>query len=861
MFHQPDKTSAQIRESGHNRRISTGDEISKPNTTGTKKRRLNSPPVKEIENSSVADERLQRIESALECLNKKIDNLKVSESGQTTNKQQMNNIEQQIKNVRTAKSIKKIFEACPDIVQADNQLKCRLCSEDNKCIESGTFSYDFSNGIDFEHKHQPRVFLNLKSHIVRHLETLSHLKATNLEKQREKENQQVVFRNEQIGKRLGRAAYKSMKKGGSYTDYEEQVCVMEADKIDVGNLNHSRKFVADLEKDVYTVLLARTKEVLNMNLFASGRPTPLSVIADKVTPNRRTLEVVGVYGYIGGKFQSIVAGVPEVISEDGIGVTRTLKKGLTNLDITDKEIESRCVGGAFDGEYFNLKVPQHLLHSALVDDDIEEWFSFQWDLAHILELAEHDARKNHKTKNIQKAIDIIGGVSKIFSYGKSYRQAVEMCQFPERFVSDDESESGEEENLGRTENEMAVFKKKFKAPRHFSNTRFATYSSKVLKTFIDNYEIYYKHMNRRQIDELDNINNAPFLFTIGALDSIYEVIGAASNAVQKPDITPWEIKQLLDTYINTLGKMSLALNNNTFNKDLFPTLCNMYDELKLKGEFKSCAILDNKFNLQRTRLAQESDESNCHNYDDSLKTAITDVVKFVEILEQNARNRLEIENEKNPILETCQKLFDILVVKHYDSHQNVRDDLLKYVDLAIRSKNISKEVSIEDICKQYDLFLSRVKNIVEKFVYVPQNSTNGVKINFPERINQLDLYKKMYDDELLYKDIPEIMHLSLTAICRNHCEAIVEGMGSVLTSKNQQRGNLSNEALQRETIIRWQGPEPYSSSATKLIDNALDLHFKGRSNWNFTSKGSRFAISKVTDRKKNYAKKIEKISF
>lgn len=44
-------------------------------------------------------------------------------------------------------------------------------------------------------------------------------------------------------------------------------------------------------------------------------------------------------------------------------------------------------------------------------------------------------------------------------------------------------------------------------------------------------------------------------------------------------------------------------------------------------------------------------------------------------------------------------------------------------------------------------------------------------------------------------------------------------------------------------------------SATKLIEAALDLHFKYRSNWNFTSKTSRFAIKKLRDRKQMTQKK------
>jgi len=58
-----------------------------------------------------------------------------------------------------------------------------------------------------------------------------------------------------------------------------------------------------------------------------------------------------------------------------------------------KLFQSRLVGGAFDGEYFNLDVPNHLANMMLLNDDQKEWYSYQWDPVFILELAEKDARK------------------------------------------------------------------------------------------------------------------------------------------------------------------------------------------------------------------------------------------------------------------------------------------------------------------------------------------------------------------------------------------------------------------------------------------------------------------------------------
>ena len=99
-----------------------------------------------------------------------------------------------------------------------------------------------------------------------------------------------------------------------------------------------------------------------------------------------------------------------------------------------------------------------------------------------------------------------------------------------------------------------IQQKTVRSPGHFSDTRFATNSHEVIRKFLHNYEFYYRHMNREQEDNLDNINGAPFLFTTAALSDVYEVIGKTSNAVQKPGMPSWEISSTVDTYIGTLKK-------------------------------------------------------------------------------------------------------------------------------------------------------------------------------------------------------------------------------------------------------------------------------------------------------------------
>lgn len=73
------------------------------------------------------------------------------------------------------------------------------------------------------------------------------------------------------------------------------------------------------------------------------------------------------------------------------------------------------------------------------------------------------------------------------------------------------------------------------------------------------------------------------------MNDFYEMIGALSNALQKPDSPPWEVSTIQNTYIRTLEKMTNNIEPSKF-KDVSET-----------GEYKSCTILIKKDSVQGTR--------------------------------------------------------------------------------------------------------------------------------------------------------------------------------------------------------------------------------------------------------------------
>lgn len=763
--------------------------------------------------------------------------------------------------LRSAKSVSEMLIYGNDFIPAETEdgFMCQVCQSDlNKGNRNlGVLKYDFSKGSDFQEINQTREFINLKTRAIKHLKSVGHnemLRVTNLHSQY---NDLLIARNYKVGIHLGIQAYKLLKTGGSHSSFPLELSCLSAESIDVGTINHSRKFCAEFAKSVKCVLQSRLQTLINSSHPATGRPVPLSVIADKITPNRQTMQIVGFHALVGSKFSPLVAGVPALEGCDGLSVTKCLRTGLSSLNISTSDLAHRLLGGAFDGEYFNLNVPKHLGNMMLIGEDERHWYTYQWDPAHILELAEKDSRT--KSQAMQRVMSSINNVSKQFSYGKSFKELL--------MEAEEEALNFEVDGPGQSSKPT-----KARVPCHFSDTRFATYSADVLRKWHNNYQFYYRILNRRQDDNLDKIDNAHFVFTSGALIDAYTVIGDMSNALQKPTLTHWEVQGISSHYTNKLHEMIgeidswLSGGSDSNNEKLqmaksstvFPTLSNILTEVDAKGEFKGCAVLAKKHVVQGTRGQLAEDACQNSEYLEALASSSKLVKDFLQKFTQNFATRTAKENERNPLFRHIDTVFDLKSIINSNSlSQDVENSLNTYFKLAQKVGSIEKTVSFDSIREQYEIFSNRVKEVYSDLIINVESSTLANPV-----LRQCKMYANFLNTPDLYKDIPDFLHLALTAVSRTHCEAVVEGMGSVLGFHSQNRTRLCPETVETETIIRWQGPHP--SLSKSLVEKALDNHFVCRKKWNFCVKwdrASHFARSQVLTRIDKEAKESLKIPF
>ena len=92
---------------------------------------------------------------------------------------------------------------------------------------------------------------------------------------------------------LFRVRYSGIKKGDSYLDFEKDVITAHLNKTDVGDINHSFHFAIDLTKHILLAMQKKFEENVNTILDGTNMKRPIGIVADKITPNKRTGHIIG----------------------------------------------------------------------------------------------------------------------------------------------------------------------------------------------------------------------------------------------------------------------------------------------------------------------------------------------------------------------------------------------------------------------------------------------------------------------------------------------------------------------------------------------------------------------------------------
>ena len=367
--------------------------------------------------------------------------------------------------------------ASPD----ENALYCDVCvtnftGELLKRQAVGTFRYPFQIGSTFSTKDVlPSRFRTLKEAVTRHFTSNKHLSA--LEKRAAEQGAEIARKGEAgtIGMRVWRTAFHVLRKSHSQSEFEELIVLQHRNGLDMGNINHSKKVMAkarDLFAEVMLSML--TKHI-------SFQPC-ISLLADKVTICRRTVDITAVITVIpdalpGQMIQSFVIGAPVVKGHDGESLAEELQGTVSAIGVTSTE---KLAAISTDGQYHHARVPEKLMKNITRDDpcapSTPPCVPAVWDEAHLLNLAEDDARKKPTNVWVDGVIDRSSAITKRFSMGKGL------------------------EDLLKTEKRIG---QKVLRPKTWSYTRFAPHAASVIRVFIHNTRAMVTVLKDR-LEELDH---------------------------------------------------------------------------------------------------------------------------------------------------------------------------------------------------------------------------------------------------------------------------------------------------------------------------------------------------------------------
>ena len=599
-----------------------------------------------------------------------------------------------------------------------------------------------------------------------------------------------------------------------------EVATLEASGLDIGEKNHSRMFAAEMTDHFYNGLSARLDHYLQMEVPGTGKPTPFTIMADKMTQCRRTQQIAGMMTYIDGKVQDLFLDTVPVKNHTGVGVAQSLHENLLKR-FPDENIRSRFVGGAFDGQYHILGVPDHLLTLMNVNDQDKPWYSFHWDPAHILELAEKNSKAPSASPWVQDVENTIKNINKVFGYGKRYEELLD------------------------TSGGTAL------KPNSFSDTRFASYAANSMKNFLNNYPHFYDRLDSTQDNLLNTVNNSNFVLKAAALTDVYTEMGKLSRKLQKTDNFPWHVDAAVEKHTSRLNAMADSLLTPDSLHSEFKHYSQAMKEISGSSEYKGKPVFISKQSTTSSR-SQSKDATVFQAESNAEVAAIVgqNVSKFVSEFTKNLNKRYE--EASCPASKMAGEIFDIKKVLQRDGTPPPLFN--EYTRLAKANSYIPEEQTPGDLNTQYNTFSKVVQEAAkdERFL----ESEGELK-----KLNEKKLYTALLNSETCFKDCKDIGHLLLGSMLRTNCEAVVEGMGSVLDRRLDMRSNLGQSRIEKEMFIAWNGPPP-TRAADPLIRMSLDQRFGGPDKWDFVRRKDRpdklkvFDKSKVVDRMNNIKGKL-----
>ncbi|XP_035711126.1 uncharacterized protein LOC118436696 [Folsomia candida] len=691
----------------------------------------------------------------------------------------------------------------------------------------------------------PSEFKTLREGAVDHVSSKGHLQKKKVNTDEEEYKRKTAPKYYERGMRLGRLAYKSIHTNASQQSYELECAFSSANGLDIGDLNHSRQFAADMTPYFYNIIRSELRLQSESKLDGTGRRSPYSLSYDKYTTNRHTLGIVGVNMYNGSGITTFFGAAKEVSNtgHSAKGVAHHIMEAAESVLGPVENWRNNYVGSTADGAVIHLNY-QNTLHNLVnQNQDAGQFYSVSHDYGHVLELAAADAKHHPACSWVEQRESQISNLHKRHGYGKSLYPLIETAQ------------------AGGYD---------YRTPILPSATRWATYDLGVLDAYISNYSaMYAKLMDERDNDLDDMMHVKAIVETTGAAD-IMEQVSKCSRTLQLPDIYPWQAEEVISKYTRNLQSISDGLADDTISGEnlnsvidpdfrqnsknrkytgqLIRRTSEALSEIEKYHTYQGNAIM----NRQQRRVANSTRafaQSQLGDNNQEIDTAsiIQSSRKQVSLYANWMRRKIDkrFNSTKESINTEAAELFSMKSILLRE-RTSVPSSLHSYADKARKSGFISDEVDLDDLADQYSQFACDIHDAMnDKFQTLS--------------ISQRRETEKTYYNGLIFgtpepKPYKDVNHLLAGSTMRLSNESQVEAMGSVIKQHSRGRPNLGVDNLSNESFISWNGPRP-TVQANKLVEYLLKKAYgSDPSEWNLSRRTERkdkihyYTTSKVVDR-------------
>lgn len=375
--------------------------------------------------------------------------------------------------LRSGRSIDVLQTATEHLIAdpADGILYCDVCTNGPPARgASGVYTYDFSLGSSFPFDEKlPRPFTNMRHAVLEHFTSGAH--KANVKGAQEKEAAREVraAKCRDVNFRVLRTAYSVLKHSEPQESFERQIVLQHRNGIDMGDIGHSKKTMSKARDSFSKTILEQLKT------HFQEQPC-VAVTADKVTINRRTVDITAVTTLVpgaapGSMIQTFVVGAPVVTAHDGASQARQLQETLAAVGLTSCDQLSSI---AADGQYHKNHVPELLVKNIHRDDPTSParppCVPAVWDSSHLINLADHDAQDHASGEWVRSTVEKMTELTKKFSHGKG---------------NEDLRQAAEETGLQLLQ------------PKLWSTTRFSAHAAEVARTFLTNVPAMRVTLRRR----------------------------------------------------------------------------------------------------------------------------------------------------------------------------------------------------------------------------------------------------------------------------------------------------------------------------------------------------------------------------